>query len=351
MSAEPPKILCVDDDRTILNLYEAMLTPQGYELVLADNGRDAMLAMADHPVDLVLLDLMMPGLNGFEICRRMKEDYNLQHIPVAIVTTLGDRESRIAGLKVGANDWLTKPFKRKALLSRIKNLLKLKEFEDFLRDRDPPWSATLREKRPALREANVETAYRLALAAEYKEESTFSHFRRISHFTRRMAELLGFTDAEAEVMFHASPMHDVGKINVPESILLKPERLDFPEFETIKTHPLSGGEILKGTHSGILISARNFALYHHERWDGRGYPFGLEGEEIPIEGRILNLLDQYDALRSKRPHKSAMSHEDAVNILVHGDERTRPSHFDPQILETFVENHQDFALIYEANAV
>jgi putative two-component system response regulator len=348
--AEPPKILCVDDDRTILKLYEAILTSKGYEPVLANNGREALLAITEHPVDLVLLDLMMPGMSGFEICRRMKEDFSSRHIPVAIVTTLGDRESRLAGLEVGANDWLTKPFKRKDLLSRIRNLLKLKEFEDFLRDRDPPWGATLHEKKPALREGYVEAAFRLALAAEYKEENTFSHFRRIGDFTRRMAKLLGFSDAEAEVMFHASPMHDVGKIDVPESILLKPERLDTPEFEAIKKHPLAGGEILKGTHSDILVSARNFALYHHERWDGKGYPFGLEGEEIPIEGRILNLLDQYDALRSKRPHKSAMSHEEAVDILVHGDERTRPSHFDPQILDTFVENQKEFAGIFEANA-
>jgi putative two-component system response regulator len=346
---EKPRILCVDDEPSNIRLYEAILSSQGYATVTAVSGSEALEKMREQGVDVVLLDVLMPGMSGFETCRQIRETPDLAHVPVVMVTTLADKESRLKGLEAGASDFLSKPFDRTELLVRVRNLLQIKEYEDFLQEHNAILEAQVAEKTSELRQAYIDTVYRLTLAAEFKDEDTYAHLRRISLFARHLAQTLGLPEQEAELMFYASPMHDVGKIGIPDRILLKPGRLDADEFETMKSHTLIGGKILKDAKSAILQAAETIALTHHERWDGSGYPFGLTGEQIPMAGRIVNLVDQYDALRSKRPYKPAFDHRTVFTILTEGDGRTYPEQFDPQVLAAFQDTHRHFQDLYEAN--
>jgi len=245
--------------------------------------------MQGYQPDLVLLDVMMPGMDGFEVCRRIREDAEFRYVPVIMVTALEDHASRLAGLVAGANDFLNKPIDSVELLLRVNNLLRVKELETFLKDHNRILAEQVAEKTHELKEAYIDTVYRLTLAAEFKDEETATHIRRISLYTRHMAKLLGFCDEEADIMSYASPMHDVGKIGIPDSVLLKSGPLSDEEFYIMKTHSGIGAEILSGASSAILKSAERFALSHHERWDGTGYPQGLQGEAISISARRFSV--------------------------------------------------------------
>jgi len=346
---DPPKILLVDDEEMVRRSMKGILEEQGFGFAGAANGQECLEMVKKLHPDLILLDITMPIMDGFETCRRLKENADTDKIPVVMFTSHTDTASRIKALEAGANDFLGKPVDKMELIVRVKNLLKVKQYQDFLEEHSKIMEEQVAIRTRELKEALMDTAHRLTLASEYRDEDTYTHIKRISYYTEVLVNHLGISHQDSEIMVCASPMHDIGKVGIPDHILLKPGELTPEEFEIMKTHTTIGARILKGSESPYLKSAVKFALNHHERWDGTGYPQGLRGEEIPLEGRIMNIVDQYDALRSNRPYKPPFGHEKAVSIIVEGGGKTKPEHFDPRILAVFRDCAPIFQQIFEAH--
>jgi len=342
-------LMLIDDQPRNSRLLQAQLAEGNFQYMIALSGEEALTQLKTSLPDLIILDFMMPGMNGHEVARRLKEDPRTRPIPIIMLTALNDQTSRLEGLSAGVEEFISKPVDQAELWVRVRNLLRLKAYQDLLTEHNHSLSSQVAERTRQLSDAYRDTIYTMVKAAEYKDEDTGTHVQRISFYCLEVAEHLGMDAQFCDRIFYASPMHDVGKIGVPDAILLKPTAFDAAEWEVMKTHCAVGAKILqKGTSPYVEMGAE-IALSHHERWDGSGYPNGRSGESIPLCARIVSLCDQYDALRSKRPYKMPLSHENAVHIITQGDGRTLPGHFDPQVLDTFQKNSDQFADIYAAN--
>jgi putative two-component system response regulator len=330
------RILIVDDDAHARRLLETLLQQNdGFETASAENGSQALELARSFRPHLILLDLMMPGVTGFEVAEQLKANPDTQSIPIIVVSALEDRDSRLKGLNAGAAEFLTKPIDRLELKVRVRNLLRLSEFTDFLKNHNQILATQVQERTRELHDSFVESIYTLMRAAEYRDDETGAHVKRISYYTRVLAEHIGMDEQFCDTIFYASPMHDIGKIGISDTILLKPSGFEPTEWEIMKSHSLIGSKILEGNSSPYLKMGQLIALGHHERWDGGGYPMGVRGEENPLPARIMQLADVYDALRSKRPYKPAFDHAKTMDIIAKGDGRTLPTHFDPAVLAAF----------------
>lgn len=334
-----PKILVVDDEDWNLRLMEAMLIPLGYEVILAGDGEEALQKVEEIPPDVILLDVMMPKMDGFEVARRLKGEEETQIIPIVMVTALREVEDRVKALEVGADDFLSKPVERTELRARVRSLLKVKAYNDHMRNYQKELEAEVAQRTKQLRQAfekikaaSLDTIYRLSRAAEYKDEDTGAHIQRMSHYAAAVARQMDLDEGAVETILYAAPMHDIGKIGIPDHILLKPGKLNPDEWEIMKQHTIIGGRILEGSDVEFIQLAEVIALSHHEKWDGSGYPRGLKGSEIPLAGRITAIADVFDALTSRRPYRrEPFSLERTFRTIKEG----RRSHFDPDVVDAF----------------
>jgi putative two-component system response regulator len=331
-------------------LLEALLHAEGYVTLSAGNGRDALVVAALEKPDLILLDIMMPDMDGFETVARLKADPRTQRVPVIMVTALDDRESKLRALEAGAEEFLSKPIDRQDLRVRVRNLLRLKEYGDFLSNHNRILDEQVTQRTAQLEEAYRDTVLTLVRAAEHKDEETGRHVRRISHYCCVLAQAMDLPADFQGNIYIASPMHDIGKIGIPDHILLKPGGFTPEEWNIMKTHCALGASILVSGTSPYARMGAEIALNHHERWDGSGYPNGLKGEAIPLAARIMQICDVYDALRSWRPYKPPFDHARVVDIIIRGDGRTQPEHFDPAVLACFAAQAELFAAIYDQHA-
>ncbi|TMO09813.1 two-component system response regulator [Pseudoalteromonas sp. S558] len=324
-STDRPRILIIDDEPANLKVMREVLGNQ-YRMSFAKSGEAALALLEKDLPQLILLDIMMPDMNGFDVCQRIKNKASTSHIPIIFVTALDDESDEFKGFELGAVDYITKPISPAIVRARVKTHLSLVQAEQ-------------------LKQAHVDLVQRLGRAAEYKDTDTGEHIIRMSQYSKVLALALGMPEQQAELLRQAAPMHDVGKIGIPDAILLKPGRLTGEEFEYMKKHAAIGAQILANSPSPLLQLAHKLAIEHHEKWDGSGYPNGIRGEDISIEGRIVAVADVFDALTSKRPYKEAWSVEKTVQHM----QAQAGAHFDPALIELFVKNLDDIIAIKNAN--
>jgi putative two-component system response regulator len=339
--AKNPTILAIDDTPENLGLLETILEQEDYEVLIATSGEDGYKIAQNQLPDLILLDIMMPGWGGFETARRIIADSELKQIPILFLSALDDVESKVKALKAGGVDFVSKPFQRQELLARIKTHIELSQLRNNLQEQ-------VELQTHELHHAYEDALSLLSIASEYRDYETGMHNNRLGLYAALLAEKLGWSDEDCETILFAAPLHDVGKIGIPDSVLHKQGPLNDEEWAIMKTHASIGAKILnsKSVHNILLKMAAEIANGHHEDFDGSGYPNGVAGEEIPLSARITSLCDVYDALRSKRPYKDGFSREQTMDIIVNGDSRTKPEHFDPEIIKIFITHEDKFNQIF-----
>jgi putative two-component system response regulator len=304
-------ILVADDQLPNRELLNELLSAQGYKVVMAYDGADALKQVANEPVDLVLLDVMMPQLSGFEVCEKIKSSPDTYLIPVILITALSEKQDRIEGIKAGADDFLTRPVDRTELLARVRSLLKLKQRTDEL-------------------ERAETVLFTLARSIEGKDPYTHGHCERLAEYSATLATHLGLPEEQVIALRRAGVVHDIGKIAVPDSILLKPSKLTPEEWKLVQEHPIVGERICEPLKSFRLVLP--VIRHHHEKFNGSGYPDGLAGENIPVTARVLQIVDVYDALTTIRPYKPAFSTSDALQTM---NEEVAKGWWDPDIFDQF----------------
>jgi putative two-component system response regulator len=351
---QPARILIVDDVELTRNVLQEVLQDLGHDTETASDGYEA-LAKLKLGFDLVLLDIGLPGMDGFEVARRMRADPEAGEIPIIMVTALNSQQDRVRAIEAGANDFISKPVDVTELRVRSTSLLEIKAARDAVRRQQERLEDLVAQRTESLRRAletlveaqraayhaQLETIHRLALAAEIYDPTTAEHILRVSAYCRILARRLNLSPGEVEVITQASTLHDVGKVGVPGEILRKDGELTRDEWVLMKQHTLIGARILSDSPSELLRAGEVIALAHHEKWDGSGYPHGLAAEEIPLSGRICAVADVFDALTSKRPYKEAFSNRKARRMLLEG----RGTHFDPRLVDLFLKDADELERI------
>ena len=327
-------VMVVDDQSTSRSILEQVVRGLDDRVVVEGFARpvDAVVWAARSVADLVLLDYMMPDMDGIELVGRLRSLPGYEHVPMVMITGKDDRKVRYAALDAGITDFLTKPVDARECLARCRNLLTLRRQQLALEDKRRLLEGMVDEATREIREREKETLLRLARAGEFRDEETGYHLIRMARYSRLIANAIGVERDEAETIELAAPLHDLGKIGIPDGILLKPGRLDEAEWTTMQRHPSIGHEILKGSASKYVRMGALIALGHHERYDGKGYPRGLDGDHIPLCARIVAVADVYDALTSARPYKKAWKSADALDYI----RSQRGKHFDPGLADAFL---------------
>ena len=325
-------IVVLDDEPANVSLLVQLLRESGHTNVHGLNDPRQLMELLDqHAIDLLLLDLKMPHLDGYQIIEQVQ---SLEYPPCVLVLTAHvDRDSRLRALKLGARDFVPKPFDAEELLTRVRNLVEMRRSQASLRQQNKTLETHVRERTQEIHDTRLEIIRRLGRAAEFRDNETGLHIIRMSKISQIVGRAAGMSVPEAELLLNASPMHDIGKIGIPDRILLKPGKLDADEWRIMQTHARIGAELLDGHDAPLLAMARDIALTHHEKWDGSGYPNGRRAEEIPLVGRIVALADVFDALTSTRPYKAAWPVEQALDHI----RAQRGVHFDPYLTDAFMD--------------
>jgi cyclic di-GMP phosphodiesterase len=352
---QPNHILVVDDDSMTRLLMNTILSRMSYQVSEAFDGIDAWEKVFDLSPDLIILDVSMPRMDGLELTQKLKNEPRTKNIPIMIVSSHDELTDRVKAVEAGADDFLPKPVEHIILKAKVNSLLKIKSYNDYMLSYQNKLEQEVAKKTAKLKNAfdkleaaseklklySLDTILRLSQAAEYKDQETGQHIQRIGYYIQRIGQAISLNNHEIDEFLYASPMHDVGKIGIPDNILLKPGKLDTGEWDIMKQHTTIGGKILSGSDSSILKTAEIIAVTHHEKWDGTGYPNNLKGLEIPLSGRITAIADVFDALTSKRPYKDAFPMEKAFGIMEEG----RAKHFDPDLIDAFFAVKEDIISI------
>ena len=339
------QVVIVDDNPVNLKLMESLVKRAGdyTPLVFQDSAEGLDWCLNNIP-DLLIVDYMMPPPDGLEFIKRFRERAINADIPVLMITADHEKETRYAALDTGANDFLTKPIDNAEFRARMRNMLALRRSQKSLADRATWLAEKVAEATEEILDREHEMITRLSRAAEFRDPETGAHIQRMSNYSRLIAEQLGLSDEDQALILRAAPMHDVGKIAIPDHILLKPGRLDDEELVIMRTHAEKGYEILKDSKSSLLDTAALIAMTHHEKWDGTGYPRGLSGEDIPMFGRIVAVADVFDALTTERPYKKAWEVERATQFLKDGMD----NHFDSRVVQAFLDRLEDALIIRDS---
>jgi putative two-component system response regulator len=326
------KILIVDDDATSVRLLAKILSDAGYSNIKATRDPNAVEELyREIKPDLLVLDLHMPHMEGFKIMDQLRKNQEDDYLPILVISQERNRVIQFSALEAGAKDFLVKPYDTIEVLLRIRNFLEVRMLHQGARDQNKLLEEKVVERTEQLYQSQIEIVQRLGRALEYRDSETGTHTTRMGQYVYHLAAVAGHGPGDCEIISTASSLHDVGKIGIPDSILLKPGKLTPEEWEVMKTHTTIGAALLSGSSSKILRLGEEIALTHHEKWDGSGYPKGLKGEDIPVPGRICGLCDVFDALTSKRPYKKAWPIEEALSEI----KKCGGTHFDPHLVEYF----------------
>ena len=345
--------MVVDDSPLFLAKTSDLLKDRGYEVISRSGSKEALETFKEGKVDIVLTDIVMPDISGLELLTEIR---NIDHgKPVVLMTGKADLSMALEAINKGAFDFVVKSDNDESFIAAVEKAEKHKHDVDDETSYKAELEKTVVKKSRQLDDSLVmvqglteELAIRLTRMAEYRDTITGNHIVRVGHYAGKVAETLGMPRDFIDKLIFASPMHDIGKVGIPDDVLLKNGRLSESEFKLMKTHSTMGFKILYGSKHPSLQMGATIAHTHHERWDGKGYPRGMKGEDIPIEGRITAVCDVYDALRGERPYKERMGHDEAVSLMVDGNDRQPPGFFDPELLEIFSELAPTFAAIYES---